>query len=87
LLLGLVREGEGIAAGVLESLGVKLDKVRDEVMRVTAEGNNPADEPELATPSSSAPPRRRRSGDDQAWSVSRSPSRPTIGKDEPGANQ
>ena len=41
LLLGLVREGEGIAAGVLESLGVKLDKVRDEVMRVTAEGNNP----------------------------------------------
>lgn len=41
LLLGLVREGEGIAAGVLESLGVKLDKVRDEVIRVTAEGNNP----------------------------------------------
>lgn len=28
LLLGLVREGEGIAAGVLESLGVKLDRVR-----------------------------------------------------------
>ena len=28
LLLGLVREGEGIAAGVLESLGVNLDKVR-----------------------------------------------------------
>ena len=30
LLLGLVREGEGIAAGVLESLGVNLEKVRDE---------------------------------------------------------
>ena len=28
LLLGLVREGEGIAAGVLESLGVNLEKVR-----------------------------------------------------------
>src|SRR5213078_4538415 len=28
LLLGLVREGEGIAAGVLESLGVNLAKVR-----------------------------------------------------------
>jgi ATP-dependent Clp protease ATP-binding subunit ClpA len=28
LLLGLVREGEGIAAGVLESLGVSLEKVR-----------------------------------------------------------
>jgi len=32
LLLGLVREGEGIAAGVLESLGVNLEKVRAQVM-------------------------------------------------------
>ena len=34
LLLGLVREGEGIAAGALESLGVDLKKVRAETMRV-----------------------------------------------------
>ncbi|HEU0028856.1 MAG TPA: ATP-dependent Clp protease ATP-binding subunit [Ktedonobacterales bacterium] len=34
LLLGLVREGEGIAAGVLESLGVNLEKVRSEVTLV-----------------------------------------------------
>jgi uncharacterized damage-inducible protein DinB len=34
LLLGLVREGEGIAAGVLESLGVSLEKVRREVIVV-----------------------------------------------------
>jgi ATP-dependent Clp protease ATP-binding subunit ClpC len=34
LLLGLVREGEGIAAGVLESLGVSLEKVRTQVMQV-----------------------------------------------------
>jgi ATP-dependent Clp protease ATP-binding subunit ClpA len=34
LLLGLVREGEGIAAGVLESLGVHLGKVRTETIRV-----------------------------------------------------
>jgi len=34
LLLGLVREGNGIAAGVLESLGVTLDKVRTETLRV-----------------------------------------------------
>ncbi len=32
LLLGLVREGEGIAAGVLESLGVNLDRLRAEVL-------------------------------------------------------
>ncbi len=34
LLLGLVREGEGIAAGVLESLGVSLEKVRQQVIQV-----------------------------------------------------
>src|SRR5262252_2893620 len=34
LLLGLVREGEGIAAGVLESLGVNLEKVRSQTIRV-----------------------------------------------------
>jgi len=37
LLLGLVREGEGIAAGVLESLGVSLEKVRAEVTRVLSQ--------------------------------------------------
>jgi hypothetical protein len=40
LLLGLVREGDGIAAGVLESLGVNLDKVRHEVIRVIASGDD-----------------------------------------------
>src|SRR6516225_835184 len=34
LLLGLVREGEGIAAGVLESLGVNLEKVRSQTIYV-----------------------------------------------------
>src|ERR671927_795617 len=33
LLLGLVREGEGIAFGVLESLGVSLERVRTEVIQ------------------------------------------------------
>src|SRR5215469_4500125 len=42
LLLGLVREGEGIAAGVLESLGVNLEKVRTQTIQVlnqTGSGN------------------------------------------------
>ncbi len=34
LLIGLLREGEGVAAGVLESLGVTLDKVRSETHRI-----------------------------------------------------
>ena len=33
-LIGLMREGEGVAAGVLESLGVNLDKVRGETSRI-----------------------------------------------------
>ena len=34
LLIGLLREGEGVAAGVLESLGVTLAKVRAETHRI-----------------------------------------------------
>ena len=34
LLIGLLREGEGVAAGVLESLGVTLDKIRAETHRI-----------------------------------------------------
>jgi hypothetical protein len=38
LLLGLLREGEGIAAGVLLSLGADLERMRHDVMQVRAEG-------------------------------------------------
>ena len=37
LLIGLMREGEGVAAGVLESLGVNLDKVRGETSRILSQ--------------------------------------------------
>lgn len=40
LLLGLVREGEGIAAGVLESLGVNLEKVRRATLEVLSGGSS-----------------------------------------------
>ncbi len=45
LLLGLVREGEGIAAGVLESLGVNLEKVRAQVVRVVSQGTGETKRP------------------------------------------
>lgn len=38
LLLGLLREGEGIAARVLDSLGVNLEKVRTEITKVQEQG-------------------------------------------------
>jgi ATP-dependent Clp protease ATP-binding subunit ClpC len=37
ILLGLVREGDGIAGGVLQGLGVTLDKARDQVSRLLSE--------------------------------------------------
>ena len=41
LLIGTMREGEGIAAGVLESLGVNLDSLRAEISKVLSESSPP----------------------------------------------
>ena len=41
LLIGLMREGEGVAAGVLESLGVSLEKVRTETNRILSQNVQP----------------------------------------------
>jgi len=38
LLLGLLREGEGIASGVLDSFGITLEKARAETTRVLSQG-------------------------------------------------
>jgi len=38
LMLGLLREGEGIAAGVLDSLGITLERTRAEVERTLSQG-------------------------------------------------
>jgi ATP-dependent Clp protease ATP-binding subunit ClpA len=37
ILLGLIREGEGVAAQVLNNLGGDLDRVREEVIRILAD--------------------------------------------------
>ena len=38
LLLGLIREGEGIAAGVLESLGVDMEHARGQILDIVSKG-------------------------------------------------
>ena len=38
ILLGLIREGEGVAARVLSNLGVSLNKARQQVLQLL--GNN-----------------------------------------------
>ena len=56
LLIGLMREGEGVAAGVLESLGVSLDKVRAETGRIIqSQSSGRSEESSKATQSSRTP--------------------------------
>ena len=40
LLLGLLREEEGVASGVLESMGISLDKVRAETVRILSQSTS-----------------------------------------------
>jgi ATP-dependent Clp protease ATP-binding subunit ClpC len=55
LLLGLIREGEGIAAGVLESLGLQLEQVRTETVRVLRQHQQGQQEQEEAPVTPSVP--------------------------------
>ncbi|MCI1674778.1 MAG: ATP-dependent Clp protease ATP-binding subunit [Ancrocorticia sp.] len=41
ILLGLIREGEGVAAKALEALGITLDDVRAQVIEIIGEGQEP----------------------------------------------
>lgn len=43
LLLGLIREGEGIGAKVLENMGIKLEKARQITMGILSKINTPPD--------------------------------------------
>jgi ATP-dependent Clp protease ATP-binding subunit ClpA len=52
LLLGIVDEGEGIASGILESLGVQLETLRAKLLELLRESGT-------ATPPGYAPPLRR----------------------------
>lgn len=41
ILLGLIHEGEGVAAKALESMGISLDDVRNEVEEIIGQGSQP----------------------------------------------
>src|SRR3954451_24825156 len=49
LLLGLVREGEGIAAGILESLGANLEKARIQTLLVLSQRSRATESPTAQT--------------------------------------
>ena len=53
LLLGLIREGEGVAAKVLENLGVDLNKCRSNVIKLLGETKSTSSGAQTATPGAS----------------------------------
>ena len=55
LLIGLMREGEGVAAGVLESLGVNLEKVRAETNRISSQSVPQSGHPSSRSSASKTP--------------------------------
>ena len=59
LLLGLLREHDGVAAQVLMNLSVKLDEVREEVLTLLGAGAEPEDAAAAGAPGESGAPARR----------------------------
>ena len=76
LLLGLLREQDGVAAQVLMNLGLKLDEVREEVLNLLGAGGSEADEPVgMASSESGSGPGRRSGG------KSKTPALDSFGRD------
>ena len=73
LLLGLLREQEGVAAQVLMNLGMKLDDVRDEVLNLLGHG--------LESAEGGAPSERPEGGSQRSGSRSKTPALDSFGRD------
>src|SRR5512136_735261 len=80
LLLGLLREGEGIAARVLDSLGVTLEKVRTEIAKVQEQGPSPKSTTKAASRSPSRTPALDQLGVDLTASARSGKLDPVIGR-------
>ena len=75
LLLGLLREQEGVAAQVLMNLGMKLDDVRDEVLNLLGHGIESAEGGGTQTPE------REGGGSQRSGSRSKTPALDSFGRD------
>lgn len=74
LLLGLLREQEGVAAQVLMNLGLKLDDVRDEVLNLLGHGIESAEGGGTSTS-------EREGGSQRSGSRSKTPALDSFGRD------
>lgn len=78
LLLGLLREQDGVAAQVLMNLGLKLEEVREEVLNLLGAGVEPE---EGAEPAGEAGPAGEGGAETQRRGKSRTPALDSFGRD------
>ncbi len=82
LLIGLMREGEGVAAGVLESLDVTLDKVRAETGRLLSEDGSPQEAGRSSQPTTNRTPTLDQLGIDLTEAARLGKLDPTVGREQ-----
>ncbi|MDZ8117594.1 ATP-dependent Clp protease ATP-binding subunit [Pontiella agarivorans] len=81
ILLGLLREGEGIAARVLENLGVDLDETRYEIMKTLDPDYDPAAEGEYEDEGGDPEPPPIGGGQTRGKGKTKTPALNTFGRD------
>jgi ATP-dependent Clp protease ATP-binding subunit ClpC len=67
ILLGLIHEGEGVAAKALESLGISLEAVRNQVEEIIGQGGSSPSGHIPFTPRAKKGARTFASGSTSAW--------------------
>ena len=82
LLIGLLREGEGVAAGVLESLSVTLDKVRSETHRILSQSSPQSSSGGSGAKSSTRTPTLDQLGIDLTKAARDKKLDPVVGRDQ-----
>lgn len=82
LLLGLIREEEGVAARVLENLGCKLDVIREEVISLLGEAPRPHHAATTKAPTRSKTPTLDEFGRDLTQMSRESKLDPVIGRED-----
>lgn len=81
ILLGLLREGEGIAARVLENLGVDLDETRYEIMKTLDPDYDPSAEAEFSDDEGDRAPPSMEGQPPRGKGKSKTPALNTFGRD------
>ena len=81
ILLGLLREQEGVAAQVLMNLGLKLEEVREEVLSLLGHGMEGAEGSERAGVGPSGGGQQSQGGESQRSGKSKTPALDSFGRD------